>query len=73
MVSSMNGIQIESMLTLIDRNIQSSMDCVRDEVLRYLQDHGDELAREISRSGSAIIPTRLGDVKVTREDLAAIA
>ena len=69
----MNGIQIESMLNLIDRNIQSSIACVRDEVLLYLQTHGDVLARDISRQGWAVIPTHLGDVKVTREDLAAIA
>lgn len=69
----MNGIQIENILTLIDRNLENSMESVRGEVLHYLQDHGDALARDISRNGWAAIPTRLGDVKVTRKDLAAIA
>jgi hypothetical protein len=65
----MNGIQIERMLDLIDRNIHSSMESMRAEILRHLQEHGDDLAREISENGYATIPTQLGSVRVSREDL----
>lgn len=65
----MNGIQIERMLDLIDRNVSTSKEMMRGDILHYLQDHGDELVNEISEKGYGTIPTQLGSVTVTREDL----
>jgi hypothetical protein len=68
----MNGLQLEDVLTLIDSNIHSNMDSVRKEVVAYLSEHGDELAREIAEKGSGTIPTHIGSLRVSREDLAAV-
>lgn len=67
----MNGIQIEHLLDLIDSNIQASMELVRPQILKYLTDNGDELARQIAEKGFGEIPTSAGVVRVTQEDLKA--
>ena len=67
----MNGFQIEHLLNLIDGNIQASMELVRPDILNYLADHSDDLALEIFEKGYGLIPTRAGEVKVSREDLKA--
>jgi hypothetical protein len=69
----MNGIQIERVLTLIDGSIHSNMNDVHAEILSYLGDHEEQLAQEISSKGYALIPTRFGSVKISREDLAVSA
>jgi hypothetical protein len=68
----MNGIQLERFLTLIDGNIHYSMESVRAEVLAYLQNNTDLLARDIATRGYGNIPTQAGIVKVTQEDLDAV-
>jgi hypothetical protein len=65
-------MSIESTLTLIESNVQSNMALVRPEVLAYLNQHGDDLARQISERGYGIIPTQSGAVKMSREDLEAV-
>jgi hypothetical protein len=67
----MNGIQIEHLLSLIDGNIQTSMQWVRPDIVDYLSKHSDDLAQEIAHNGYGVIPTRAGEVKVSREDLKA--
>ncbi len=68
----MNGIQLERVLNLIDNNIHSNMESVQAEVLRYLQDHADELAEQISNNGFGIIQTHIGNVTVSKSDIEAI-
>jgi hypothetical protein len=67
----MNGIQIEHVLGLIDSNIHVNMESVRSEILEYLTVNGDTLAQQISERGYAVIPTRVGEVRVSQEDLKA--
>lgn len=67
----MNGIQIEHLLDLIDSNINASMELVRPQIIAYLTEHGDDLARQIAENGFGVIPTSAGEVKVTQEDLKA--
>jgi len=71
-MSGMNGIQIEHALDLIDDNLRSNMELVRPEVLDYLENHGNDLAKQISQRGYGIIPTQSGEVRITREDLEAV-
>ena len=65
----MNGLQLEGVLALIDCNIHSNMDFVRSEVVAFLRDHSDDLAHQIADNGYGIIPTQIGEIKVSREDL----
>ena len=68
----MNGIQIERVLDRIDCNVHAGMQSMRAEILDYLRDHQDDLAREISEKGYGEIPTRIGSVRITREDVEAV-
>lgn len=68
----MNGSELERVLNLIDNNIQSNMESVRGEVLKYLQEHADDLAEQISNKGFGIIQTHIGDVTVSKSDIEAI-
>ncbi len=67
----MNGKQIEHVLDLIDNNINSNMESVRAEMLAYLRGHMDQLAREIAQRGYGEIPTHIGTVTISREDVEA--
>ena len=69
----MNGFQIEHVLDLIDGNIDSNMEFLRPEILRYLMEHGDDLAREISEKGYGDVPTRIGSIRISKEDVEAAA
>lgn len=69
----MNGIQIEHMLDLIDCNIDSSMREVYPEIVKYLRDHMDDLARQISDHGYAEIATSVGTIRISKEDVEAAA
>lgn len=69
----MNGIQIERILDLIDCNIHTSMENLHGEILKYLREHGDELAQEISEKGYGEIPTRSGCIKISKKDVEAAA
>ncbi|MFP5207624.1 MAG: hypothetical protein ACLGP3_06220 [Acidobacteriota bacterium] len=69
----MNGIQIERVLGLIDQNIDSNLHSLHGEILRYLTEHGDILAQEISAKGYGEIPTHLGFIRISKEDVEAAA
>lgn len=65
----MNGFEIQHILDLIDGSINVNMDAVRLDILKYLNDHGDELLDAIDRDGYGTIPTQYGPVKITKDDL----
>jgi hypothetical protein len=67
------GFQIEHVLDLIDSNISLNMVELHPEILRYLRDHADRLALEISERGYGEIPTRAGSVRISREDMGTAA
>jgi hypothetical protein len=69
----MNGIQIERVLDLIDCNIHTNMDSLHSEILTYLLEHKDELARQISEKGYGEIQTHVGPVRISKEDVDAVA
>jgi hypothetical protein len=71
MVICMNGFDIQRALDLIEGSIHANMETVRGEILQYLEEHGDELAAEVAKSGYCIVPTHLGPVKISQEDLEA--
>lgn len=65
----MNGTQIEKFLQLVDSNIDASMERIRPEIVQYMDEHLTDLAQQILTRGYAIIPTRSGDIRISREDL----
>jgi hypothetical protein len=66
-------MQIEHVLELIDNNIDASMKEVYPEILAYLREHMEELARQISEQGYADIKTRVGPVRISKEDVETAA
>jgi hypothetical protein len=69
----MNGLQIERVLEIIDSNIDTQMDSLHSEILAYLRENGDKLAREISEKGYGEIPTPAGVVRISKDDVEAAA
>jgi len=67
----MNGLEIQHVLDLIDCSIHANMVSVRGEIVKYLEEHGDELAAEVAKNGFGFIPTQLGPVKISQADLEA--
>ncbi len=65
----MNGIQIENILRMIDENV----DITRQEAIRYIRDHQQEIVQQLVRSGEAKVKTSVGDLSLTLEDLSAAA
>jgi hypothetical protein len=71
-IEFMNSAQLERILDLIDSNIHAGLASARGEIIQYLTEHGDELAREIYDKGFGDIPTQVGAVRVSKEDLEAV-
>lgn len=69
----MNGIQIEHVLNLIDDNIVRNRQQIRHEVLSYLEQHPDDIAKKLAEDGQILIPTSYGKIKLTTEDLKMVA
>lgn len=65
----MNGIQIENILRLIDENV----DITRQEAIRYIRDHQQQIIQDLVRSGATKVKTSAGDLSLTLEDLGAAA
>jgi len=69
----MNGLQIERVLEIIDSNMDTHMFSLHSEILAYLRANGDKLARDISEKGYGEIPTIIGPVRISREDVETAA
>ena len=69
----MNGTQIENLLSLIDSNIDASMQDLHPKIVAYLQEHFDEVVRQIEEQGYAEIQTSLGPVTISKKDVEAAA
>ena len=65
----MNGIQIENILRLIDENV----DITRQEAIRYIRDHQQQIVQDLVLSGATKVKTSAGDLSLTLEDLSAAA
>lgn len=65
----MNGSQIESVLQLIDQNV----DITRQETLLYLREHQAEVVQALARTGRATVKTTAGELSLRIEDLTAAA
>lgn len=65
----MNGIQIENILRMIDENV----DITRQEAIRYIRDHQQQIVQDLVRSGQTRVKTSAGDLSLTLEDLTAAA
>ena len=65
----MNGQEIERLLTMIDANIAANQTIVKDEMLRFIESHEDQVVRELRAHASAEIPTSAGVMTIKLSDL----
>ena len=59
----MSGAEIERLLALLEDSRNRS----REEVVRYVEEHRDEILADLERSGESIIPTSDGEKIVLRK------
>lgn len=57
----------------IERGIKDSDDRIQSEVAAYIENHMDEVAKDLADSGRCLIPTFAGDFTLTVEHLEEIA
>ena len=69
----MNGIQIEHILNVIEEKSDQNRAVVRQEIAAYLQEHMQDVAKDIAINGVALIPTTLGEIEITMKDLNLLA
>jgi hypothetical protein len=65
----MSGRELESVLTLIDENIETTQKRLWDEVMAYLRDHEDDAVRQLSATRSMVVPTSVGPRSVSLAEL----
>ena len=65
----MNGAQIENFLRMVDENV----DITRQEAIRYIRDHQQQIVQDLVRSGRTVVKTHVGDLSLTLDDLSAKA
>jgi hypothetical protein len=61
-MSSMSGTEIERLLSLLEDGRNRS----REEVVRYVQEHRDEIMADLEQKGEAVIPSSDGENIVLR-------
>jgi hypothetical protein len=71
--STMNGIQIQQILEVIENMSERNRSLVRQEVTDYLKKNMPEVVNDLETKGKAIIPTRHGPITLTTEDLNLVA
>jgi hypothetical protein len=65
----MSGTQIENALDLVEANLRMN----RDEILKYIADHPEEVAKALRTEGRVEIPTSAGKIMIdAREHLATV-
>lgn len=65
----MNGRELEHVLSLIDANIGTTQNRVRQEILRFITEHQDRVLEELRQTQHASIPTSSGCVEISLADL----
>jgi hypothetical protein len=63
--------ELRNLYQSIQENAKENTLLVRGEVFRYMEDHQDEVVRELRESSVARIPTSIGVVRVSLSDLRA--
>jgi DNA topoisomerase VI subunit B len=70
----MNGIQIQHVLSLLEeKSAYKNRILLRQELVKYLELHMDDVAKDLTTKGEATIPTSLGGIKLTTKDLEMVA
>ena len=69
----MNGFEIERLLTLIDQNIALTTASRDEEVIEYVKQHEVEVLGNLRRDGHYDVPSSLGTVHLSLDDLEAAA
>lgn len=69
----MNGIQIQQILNVIEGMSERNRVLIGQEVAVYLKANMPKVVDDLETKGQAIIPTRLGPITLTMEDLDKVA
>lgn len=65
----MNGHDLERVLSLIEENIGANQIRLRSEIIRFIQNHEDEVLDQLRSTESATIPTSSGEITLNLADL----
>ena len=60
---AMGGVQIEHLLSLLEDSRKRS----REEVIRYVEEHRDQILADLEKDGKSVIPTSDGEGLVLRK------
>jgi hypothetical protein len=69
----MSGTEVAGLIESIDLSIADNKKRVESEVASYIEENQDSVVAEIAEHGFVTIPTSTGDVKITEEQLEAVA
>ncbi len=69
----MNGREIENLLILIDQNVAATTVQLDREVIDYVKRHQDEVLDVLFRNRQVDIPTSLGPIRVSMDELESAA
>lgn len=70
----MNGIQIQHVLSLLEeKSAYKNRILLREELVKYLELHMNDVAKDLATNGETTIPTSLGGIKLTTKDLEMVA
>ncbi len=67
----MSGRELERLVASIEENTRINTALVWNEAFRYMQDHEEDVARQLRETGQATVNTSIGSMTVTREQLEA--
>ena len=67
----MNNFELERVLALIEANVQTNQPRVRSEVMRYIQEHEDDVLQQLRTLRQANVTTSLGTVVLRLADIEA--
>lgn len=65
----MNGFELERILSMIDVNVKANRPRLRAEVIRFIQNHEDEVLAQLRAKSEASVPTSLGIVTLRLADV----
>lgn len=59
----MSGVQIEHLLSFLENSRKRS----KEDVIRYVEEHRDEILADLEKTGESVIPTSDGEELVLRK------
>jgi hypothetical protein len=67
--ASMNGWELERLLDMIDQNLEENEVRLREEILRFITKHEDDVVDQLHKHKSVTVPTSFGEFVLMLGDL----